>query len=106
MIRSLALLLIATIVSGHSLYDPACCDKGDCRPVPAEDVLEISEGVWKYLPTGQVFENSEIHVRVRPSKDQRFHVCIGKPHLIPATPKPGFIMGPGIGFCIYIVQGN
>jgi hypothetical protein len=106
MIRSLALLLIAAIASGHSWYEDACCGKGDCRPVPADDVLEISEGVWKYLPTGNVFDNAGVNRRVRPSKDKSFHVCIGPDQLVPATPLPGFIMAPGPSFCIYVVQGN
>jgi len=104
--RSLALLVLATPALAHSWYDNACCGDGDCRPVPATDVRELSEGVWKYLPTGHTFQNGGIYRRVRPSKDAHFHVCIGRPYLEPATPLPGFITVPGLGFCIYIVQGN
>ena len=97
------LLLTATSAAAHSWYDSFCCSESDCRPVPADQVLEISEGVWKYLPTGNTFYNEGKFRRIRPSKDDRFHVCIGRPH---AEPGQGFKLVPGISHCIYVVQGN
>jgi hypothetical protein len=102
MIRSLALLLIAVIVGGHSApqgwaYEEWCCDNSHCKAVPASDVAEIESGVWKYLPTGNIFKDEPPLIkRIRPSKDKNFHVCIG------ATA----VRSLGFSYCIYIVQGN
>lgn len=85
----LALLLSAYILV-HSWYDPECCSDTDCRPVVASDVAETGNSEWTYLPTGNKFTGHQI----KPSRDGRFHVCIGnKPHDM------------GKSYCIYILQG-
>lgn len=97
MIRSLALLLVAAIASGHGWYEEWCCDNSHCKPVPESDVVEIAEGVWKYLPTGNIFRDEPPLIkRIRPSKDKNFHVCIGSTA----------VRSLGFSYCIYIVQGN
>lgn len=70
----------------HSWYDYECCSQRDCRAVSSEEVLELSEGKWKYLPLAVVFERN----MVKNSKDSRFHVCISPLN----TP-----------LCIYILSG-
>lgn len=73
----------------HSWYDPSCCGDGDCNPVADTDVLELDDGSWEYLPEHIVFVKS----RVKPSRDQQFHVCIG--HSPYRTP-----------YCIYVPRGD
>jgi hypothetical protein len=91
-IKSLLLLLaLAGSAQAHSWYDPECCNTQDCRPVETEDVVEIENGVWKYLPTGQEFRGKQI----RPSRDNHFHVCIGN--------QP---WNDGRAYCIYILSGS
>jgi hypothetical protein len=83
-------LAIAGLVNAHSWYDPHCCSGSDCRPVAYDDVIEI-EGGWKHLPTGVMFRRDQ----VLPSKDNKFHVCIGnKPHDM------------GRPYCIYVLNGS
>lgn len=56
-------------------YDPACCNKQDCRPVPDEEVEFFSgddgKGALRHLPSGLVFPAA----KWRPSQDERYHVC-------------------------------
>ena len=83
-------IFFATYILVHSWYDPACCSDTDCRPVPSTDVSETGPNEWTYLPTGNKFTKDQI----KPSRDGRFHVCIGnKVHDI------------GRSYCIYILQG-
>lgn len=78
------------LLPAHSWYDPQCCGGTDCQPVPADSLIELSEGRWRYLPTGNVFERTQVH----PSRDGKFHVCIGnKAH------------DKGRSYCVYILQG-
>ena len=81
--------LLLTIASsfGHSWYDASCCSNRDCHPVNAEDVIELENGSWKYLPLNIVFTKD----KVKPSRDGKFHVCYG-----PESHYP---------FCIYILMG-
>lgn len=102
MVILLLLLLATSPALAHSWYDHDCCNLSDCRPVPAEHVAEI-EGGWKYLPTGNEFKNEPNMQRIRPSRDGKYHVCIGKPH---AAPGQGFNLVRGFSYCIYIVQGT
>lgn len=90
MIFLLALIGFAIDALAHSWYDPECCSDQGCRPVVTEDVIETEDG-WKHLPTGTVFSRNQ----VKPSRDGRFHVCIGV--------KPWDLGKP---YCIYIVQGT
>lgn len=83
-------VLISFVVLAHSWYDPTCCGGDDCRPVPATELIEIEEGKWKHLPTGAIFKKVQVH----PSKDGRFHVCIGNKNHDRGRP-----------YCVYIVQG-
>ena len=79
------LLVAAFLILAHSWYAPECCGDGDCKPVSADEVVELSEGRWKHIPSGSIFQRSQ----VKPSQDGRFHVCI---------------VGENV-YCIYIVQG-
>lgn len=83
------LLSLVIFALAHSWYDPECCSDTDCRPVPVEDVIETETG-WKHLPTGTEFTKDQ----VKPSKDHRFHVCIGVKAWDLGKP-----------YCIYILQG-
>jgi hypothetical protein len=89
-VAMLAMALLIHAARAHSWYDPECCSDQDCFPVEVDDVIETAEG-WKHLPTGTVFSKEQ----VKPSKDNRFHVCIGnKPHDM------------GRAYCIYVLQGT
>lgn len=74
----------------HSWYEEDCCHDQDCGPVAAEDVEELANGDWRYIPENKVFSKAD--GRVRPSRDGRFHVCLSKNARWP--------------YCIYIVQGT
>jgi hypothetical protein len=74
----------------HSWYDQDCCHDRDCGPVSMEDVEELANGDWRYIPENKIFSKAE--GRVRPSHDGKFHVCL-QPH----TRFP---------YCIYILQGT
>jgi hypothetical protein len=82
-------VFIAFILA-HSWYDAECCSDNDCRPVRAMDVEETGPGEWTYLPTGNKFTKNQI----KPSRDGRFHVCIGNK-----------AWDMGRSYCIYILQG-
>lgn len=89
---ALALLVGVAIRDGviaHSWYDPECCSNQDCFPVAIDDVIETETG-WKHLPTGTEFTRE----MVKPSKDHRFHVCIGNSN-----------WNRGKAYCIYVLQG-
>jgi hypothetical protein len=93
----LAAIIIATALAGwgepaaaHSWYEYDCCSDEDCKPVAAEELLETEKG-WKHLPTGVEFTGPMI----RPSRDRRFHVCIGVK-----------TWNLGRPYCVYILQGT
>lgn len=88
-VAMLATALLIHAARAHSWYDAECCSDQDCYAVPAQDVIEIENG-WKHLPTGTVFSKEQ----VKPSKDHRFHVCIGNKAWDKGKP-----------YCIYILQG-
>jgi hypothetical protein len=88
---ALALVVSAKKARTHEWYDHDCCNIRDCRPVLDSDVSENAKGVWKYLPTGATFANEPTFKRIRPSKDNRYHVCVS--------------LNGAIGYCIYIVTG-
>ena len=82
-----ATLALSLVLPVHSWYDHECCSDTDCRPVLAEDLDEVEPGVWKYLPTGNMFRGPQ----VRPSRDANFHVCIG---------------ASGTSYCVYVQSGT
>lgn len=82
--------VVVAYILTHSWYDYECCSDEDCRPVPSIDVSETGHNEWTYLPTGNKFTGSQI----KPSKDGRFHVCIGNK-----------TWNMGKSYCIYILQG-
>lgn len=93
-IAILAVALLINAISSaraHSWYDAECCSNQDCKPVVTEDVVEIEDGGWKYLPTGTVFRRDQ----VKPSRDRHFHVCIGVAEWNRGKP-----------YCIYVLQGT
>lgn len=83
------LIALICIAFAHSWYDLECCSDNDCHPVAVDDVIETEKG-WKHLPTGTEFTRDQ----VKPSKDRRFHVCIGNKAWDRGKP-----------YCIYILQG-
>jgi hypothetical protein len=83
-------LFSAIVARAHSWYDPQCCSDQDCSPVAIDDVVETEKG-WKHLPTGTEFTRD----MVLPSKDNRFHVCIGNREWDKGKP-----------YCIYVLQGS
>jgi hypothetical protein len=84
-------VFVAAYILVHSWYDASCCSDNDCRPVPADSVAETGVNEWTYLPTGNKFTGDQI----KPSRDGKFHVCIGN---------RDYDMGKS--YCIYIVQGS
>lgn len=85
LIGIVAFFAILIAAQAHDWYDPQCCSGEDCRPVPAEEVIETETG-WKHLPSGIEFRKDQ----VKPSKDRHFHICVSK---------------YGTPYCIYILQG-
>lgn len=83
-------LFMMSRLSAHSWYEWDCCSGQDCWPVADEEVEEIRDG-WQHLPTGAEFRNEGPVVRIRPSRDRRFHVCVQSSSLK--------------GLCIYVRQG-
>lgn len=57
-------------------YDPSCCNRSDCRPVPDADIeFSILPGgglVARHKPTGNIFNQNQF----KRSQDERYHVCI------------------------------
>ena len=69
----LMLVFLSSPALAHSFYDYDCCSDRDCHPVNSDDLVEVEDGCWKYLPTGAKFCGKQ----VRPSQDKHWHVCIG-----------------------------
>jgi hypothetical protein len=49
----------------------SCCDPRDCKAVPANDVVELANGDFRYLPTGETIPRAE----TRPSPDDQYWRC-------------------------------
>lgn len=66
----------------HDWYDADCCNNADCKPIEScSEMEEVKEGVkW----------NGYLFRKVRPSKDDKCHVCIFR----------------GIPQCAYVLQGS
>ena len=89
-----AAFLLSASASAHQApsgwsYDMSCCSNEDCHPVEVDQVEDLGGGRWRY--DGLTFEGSQ----VRPSKDNRFHVCIIKRS-----------DGSRVPMCIYVLQGS
>ena len=72
---ALAVLLLISAhssIRAHSWYDQSCCSDRDCHPVNSDDLVEVENGCWKYLPTGARFCGNQ----VKPSQDKHWHVCV------------------------------
>lgn len=54
------------------MYPQLCCSGYDCRPVPAEDVVEGPQG-YVIRPTGELVPMSS--TKVKDSPDGEFHWC-------------------------------
>lgn len=87
-----ALVAFVAVAEAHSWYEGACCSNNDCWPVHDDEVVEMRGGGWKHLPTGAEFRDRPGDVRVRPSRDRHFHVCV----------RPNSYEG----LCIYVRQGT
>lgn len=53
-------------------YPPGCCNRQDCRPVPATHVRETRAG-WQIVPTGELVPFTD--ERIKNSPDGLFHWC-------------------------------
>lgn len=66
-------VIFADYVAAHSWYDPFCCSDKDCGPALGADQsptglkIEVSPGRWLSVPAG---------MRLRPSYDADWHVCV------------------------------
>lgn len=71
----LALILasLSSAALAHDWYPQECCSGHDCRPVACTDIKVEPFGA-RYLPEDVDFGQS----RVRASRDEGCHVCIGK----------------------------
>jgi hypothetical protein len=65
----LSMFLLTAPVKAHDWYDRDCCSKADCRPIDNCD--EIQE-----LPKGMAKWGKYLFDKVRPSQDNKCHVCI------------------------------
>ena len=71
----LSIFLLTSSVKAHDWYDRECCSNEDCRPVENCDEIEI-------LPNNKAKWQDKIFEKIKPSKDNKCHVCIthwGKP---------------------------
>lgn len=75
----------------HDWYPASCCSGHDCHPIETDELIEQADGSWVYLPTKTVFPKDKIH----PSRDNKFHVCIGT-----------YEFNKGQPLCAFILQGS
>jgi hypothetical protein len=66
-------ITFCSLARAHSWYDSECCSDTDCRPVPDEDVAERKDGVF-VKGWGLLLPSDK---RLRWSKDQQSHICVG-----------------------------
>lgn len=78
-------LTLGSLALAHSWYPIKCCSDKDCSPIPCEQIVEQSEGTYKYLD--YVFQASNVH----PSLDRFCHACISE---------------SGTPLCLFIVQNS
>jgi hypothetical protein len=57
-----------------SWYPADCCHDGDCRPVA--EINHASHGIW-FTTIDGITILTDTHAERRPSKDMRWHICIG-----------------------------
>lgn len=55
-------------------YPNECCRDGDCRPVAV--IRRASQGAW-FTTVDGITILTDRHAERRPSKDMRWHICIG-----------------------------
>lgn len=67
-----ALVLGAPPARAHSWYPPECCSNRDC--VPADSIGTDSRGDW-VVTVGMVHIWVPQGFTVRPSQDERIHIC-------------------------------
>jgi hypothetical protein len=58
----LLLLALVTGAGAHSWYPPSCCSDRDCYAIETDQLIELADGSWKYLPTGAVFAKEKVPV--------------------------------------------
>ncbi|MCR4264682.1 hypothetical protein [Nitratireductor sp. ZSWI3] len=76
----LTALVLAVPVSAHEApsgwnYPMECCSNRDCQQIPANDVIERSEG-YLVKPTGETLSYTDS--RLRKSPDGVYHLCAVK----------------------------
>jgi hypothetical protein len=81
-------LLIHLAPSGWE-YPPHCCTKGDCHPVPCQEISRTDNGLyWKWH--GFHFSEPQHHL----SGDSECHVCIAAPYPLMGRTVPHCIFTP------------
>lgn len=73
-------------------YDMDCCSDKDCRPLSLIEVNSIRQTPEGYQATLDGFAAPVVFYqnKIRPSKDQYFHGCVGS---------------SGVGYCLYVPLG-
>ena len=87
-------LIVCLPVRGHEApsgwaYDHDCCSNQDCRPLSLIEVKSIVQVPGGYQATVDGFDAPVFFYqnKIRPSKDQFFHGCVGS---------------SGTGYCLYV----
>lgn len=85
-------MLVTNPIKIHSWYDADCCSDRDCFPVEAK---HLDNGNIQFK-TQQGFLELNLrqhHDKIRPSKDENYHIC-----MIPNEGAPKIL-------CIYVPSG-
>jgi hypothetical protein len=93
---ALLLALLAPAAWAHSFYPTECCSGQDCQPVDCDALREEEHGAVSYSPKTAAYppEKPATYIftrdRVKPSQDDRCHVCVngGRP------------------LCVFVQQGS
>ena len=61
-------MALLALILAHSFYPAKCCNEGDCRAVPCEEIVVNGSWVtWRGLRTAAFI--------IKPSPDGECHVC-------------------------------
>jgi hypothetical protein len=98
---SIMMLLASPPASSHvhteadgstvSWYPRECCHDGDCRPVA--NIKAAPNGLWMTTVDGHTVLIGP-RDRRRPSKDMRWHICVGADDVDNTTPRITCIFEP------------
>jgi hypothetical protein len=101
----LALLMLGSVSSGPAVahvhrnsdgstiswYPKDCCNDGDCRPVAS--IQPAKNGVWLTTVDGYTVLIGNNETR-RPSRDTKWHICLGPADVISNAPTITCIFAP------------